>query len=102
MRLSRDQLRTRFAELRALVSRHDPFGLQAVGAPADEYDDIVGPLLRHLEGGASSAVITAWLETEVATHYGLAPRHPAPLAAAAHRWYTEGWPGSEPVPLGED
>ena len=98
MRLSREQLRSRVAELRALVGDHDPFGLLAAGAPVDEYDEIVGPLLRQLEHGADAAAISAWLESEVANQYGLAAMQPADLAAAAVAWYASSWPASGPVP----
>ena len=98
MRLTREQLRARFAELRAIVGHHDPFGLLAAGAPADEYDDVVGPLLRQLEHGASPTAITTWLETELAAHYGLAPSQAAGLAAASIAWYAHAWPASEPIP----
>src|SRR3954470_7824833 len=101
MRLSRDQLRTRFAELRALVGRHDPFGLLSHGAPADEYDDIVGPLLRRLERGESAEGIAAWLKGEVANNYGLPPAMPDTLAVDAAAWYATAWPGSEAVPSGD-
>lgn len=101
MRLTRDQLRQRTRALRALVNRHDPFGLIAAGAPDDEYDDIVGPLLRHLEAEASAAAIAQWLKHEMGAHYGCRPARAEHLAADATQWFTTEWPGSESVPLGD-
>lgn len=50
MRLTAAGLKRRFAELRALVNEWDPIGLIEAGAPEDEFDCLVGPIL-----GESSA-----------------------------------------------
>ena len=73
MRLSA-ALRQRFVELRALVNIWDPIGLIALGLPEDEYDCIVGPVLRLLESHKSRHEIASYLDCEMSEHFGLSSR----------------------------
>ncbi len=45
------------------------------GAPDDEYDCLIWPLVRYLDERAGRAEIAAWLQGEVATHYGIDVGH---------------------------
>jgi hypothetical protein len=46
-------------ELRAALNQWDPAGLIAVGAPDDEYNDLVHPVLKALRNGGRSAEVAA-------------------------------------------
>ncbi len=48
MRLSKEHSRKRWRELRDAVNEWDPVGLIELGAPVDEYECLVGPLMRML------------------------------------------------------
>ena len=101
MRLSRSELRQRYDELRTLVNRWDPIGvMEDPSWPRDEYDCLVGPVLRHLEDGASAATIAAFLSDELAGHFGqpVAPARTEGWAREAREWFDTRWPGSENVP----
>lgn len=96
-RLSRQQSRERWAQLRALICEWDPIGVtDDPDWPRDEYDCLLGPLLRALERGASEAELAAFLGHEIENHFGLDPAHydfPA-VAAKLRNWYDESWRGS--------
>jgi hypothetical protein len=101
MRLSRAELRQRYDELRALVNEWDPVGVMDDPSwPRDEYDCLVGPILRHLDNGASIGTITTFLNEVLAGHFG----QPVPVERAegwareAREWYARRWPGSGSVP----
>lgn len=101
MRLSRAELRQRHRELRDLVNEWDPIGVMDDPTwPRDEYECLVGPLLRRLEAGATADEVAAYLHAELTGHFGLS----TPLtqcrewAAAATAWYRARWPATESVP----
>ena len=100
MRLTAAALKQRFAELRDLINEWDPIGLIDEGAPEDEYDCLVGPVLRHLEARTPVHEIAAFLDREMAEHFGASgATGSVAFAAKAQAWYTECWPDSEPTPL---
>jgi hypothetical protein len=81
--------RLRWSELRDLVNAHDPIGLIATGAPKDEYECIVGPLMRLLEHSAPAHEIGSFLETEFRTHFGspISEAGAMELTTRAQAWY---------------
>jgi hypothetical protein len=91
-RLSKQESRTRWKELRDLVNSWDPIGLIDVGCPEDEYDCVVGPLMRRLEEDESTSKITKYLETEFRDHFGCEARDVFEFVARAKKWYSERWP----------
>jgi hypothetical protein len=100
MRLTAAALKQRFAELRDLVNEWDPIGLIELGAPRDEYDCLVGPILRHLEANNSVHEIAAFLDRQMVDHFGVSGvTGSQTFAAKVQAWYVERWPGSENVPL---
>ncbi len=101
--LTRSELRVRFRELRDLACAWDPIGVMDDPEwPRDEYDCLVGPVLRRLEAGDAVDAVAAFLEREVRDHFGLEPVPGAARAFAerAAAWYGERWPGTGPVPAG--
>jgi hypothetical protein len=94
--LSKEQSRERWAELRNLLCEWDPIGVMDDPEwPRDEYDCMVGPVMRLLESGASEAAITAYLRAEIADHFGLSPEHYDFLSIArrTRSWFQERWAG---------
>jgi hypothetical protein len=95
--LSKEQSRKRSGELRDLLCDWDPIGVMDDPEwPRDEYDCMVGSVLRLLEGGASETAIADYLRKEIAEHFGLSPEH-YDFAVVAHRvrsWFQSGWAGS--------
>jgi hypothetical protein len=92
MRLEKQELRTRWRELRTLVNEWDPIGLIADGAPPDEYECVVGPLLRMLEEKASPTEITGYLSREFEDHFGLAADNTEEFTTRVAQWYRQNWP----------
>jgi len=96
-RLSKQQSRQRWAELRTLVCEWDPIGVMAdPDWPRDEYDCLVGPILSHLERGASQDELVAYLKHEIEHHFGLEPEYydfPA-FASKLSNWHRDSWPDS--------
>jgi hypothetical protein len=79
--------------LRVLLNGWDPIGIQPGlnGAPQDEYDCLLSPLLTRLERGDSAAAIAGFLRSELASHFGLDPDASGPDAFAAEMltWYRQ-------------
>ena len=57
-----------WAETHRVVNNVDPEGLLEMGAPDDEYDDVVGMLTRHLIDG--TRLLPYELESWFSVHYG--------------------------------
>ena len=96
-RLTRDQSRRRWRELQDLIWAWDPVGVSDVADwPRDEYDCLVGSLLRRLEQGQGPKEIAAFLEREITDHFGLEPHHYDfdHVATEARRWFVEMWEGT--------
>ncbi len=94
MRIEKHELRQRWGELRALVNEWDPVGLIGAGAPLDEYECVVGPLLRMLEERAQEAEIAAFLGTEFDEHFGVPVADARVFAGRAASWYKTRWPAT--------
>jgi len=97
-RLDKASMRQRGRELRALLNEWDPIGVMGDEAsPGDtEYDDLLWPVMRLLEEGASAADIETWLARKLETDYGFKPEQ-GPLSLFASRakaWYEQAWAGS--------
>jgi hypothetical protein len=101
VRLSAQELKRRYRELRDLVNEWDPQGLLNAGAPEDEYDRLVGPLLRRLEAKEAPEQVAVFLTSEMAEHFGMGVPDALPFAIRAHAWCTERWPNNEATPLGD-
>ena len=96
-RLSKQQSRKRWAEIRQLVCEWDPIGvMDDPKCPRDEYDCLLSPLLRRLESGTPEEEIAAFLRREIEEHFGLDPKHyDFPLVAKKlHTWYSKNWPST--------
>ncbi|MGW5261533.1 hypothetical protein ACWEQG_11180 [Microbispora sp. NPDC004025] len=78
-------------ELRFLLNRWDPIGVydEELNFPPDEYDCLIGPLLKRLSSGADVAGISEYLWYEVEEHFGLDPESRGTDAFAAKLvfWY---------------
>lgn len=72
--------------LREVLNDWDPIGVIEHGAPADEYDCLITPVLHRLDGGAQAGGIAAFLRSEPAGHFGLDPdRHGIDVESVAAR-----------------
>jgi hypothetical protein len=92
--LSKEQSRLRWSELRALFCEWDPIGVMVDPEwPRDEYDCMVGPVMRLLETGASDAEIADYLRSEITDHFGLSAEHyDCPSVALRTRsWFQSRW-----------
>jgi hypothetical protein len=92
--LTKQESRDRWRELRGLVNEWDPIGLISAGAPQDEYECVVGPVLRMLETAETPEAISEYLENELAEHFGMPGIAASEFAIQAHQWYRERWPSS--------
>jgi hypothetical protein len=71
-RLSKKQLRSRWAELRDLLCEWDPIGVMGDPTwPRDEYDCLIGPVLSLLLKGGSDVDVANFLRNEITEHFGL-------------------------------
>jgi hypothetical protein len=85
--LTKQASRERWREVRSLVNEWDPIGLISAGAPDDEYECVVGPVLRMLETSEAPETIGAYLEIEFAEHFGMPGVAASEFAVQAHQWY---------------
>jgi hypothetical protein len=96
MRLSKVELRERSRELRELVNRWDPIGVMDDPEwPRDEYECLVGPVLRRLEEDAPVSEIATFLQGELTDHFGLSTpdQDVENWAREARQWYETRWAG---------
>jgi len=92
--LSKDELRQRWAQLRALMCEWDPIGVMSdPDWPRDEYDCLVDPVLTLLAQGASEEDIARYLRNEIDEHFALSPDHYdfTDVAQRVRRWFDHGW-----------
>ena len=93
-RLSKQESRERWAQLRQIVNEWDPIGvMDDPGWPQDEYDCLVGPLMRMLEDHASPKKIVSVLQREIQDHFGLDTKHLefVPVATRLSEWFQAHW-----------
>jgi hypothetical protein len=72
----------------------DPIGVADVPECRDEYDCVMGPMLRMLEQQATEEQLSMFLQTELRDHFGLTSEPPArqdAFAAKARAWYQARW-----------
>lgn len=91
--LTKEQSRARWREIRSLVNDWDPIDLITYGAPEDEYECVVGPLISLLEQSSTSEEIASFLECEFAEHFGVPGVDASAFAERARLWYRTRWPG---------
>jgi hypothetical protein len=77
-----------------MVNAWDPIGLIEMGAPVDEYDCVVGDVMRALERRDSPEQLATFLAAHIADHFGLPPADTRPFAEQAVAWYASRWPES--------
>ncbi|KRV48856.1 hypothetical protein AQ490_23650 [Wenjunlia vitaminophila] len=65
------QVAAQSGNLRFLLNEWDPIGVAEL--VQDEYDCMIGPLLRRLWRGADRTGISAYLWNEMEQHFGLDP-----------------------------
>ncbi len=95
MRLSKEESRKRWRELRDTVNEWDPIGLIAMGAPQDEYECMVGPLMRMLEAGSGPEEIADYLNRHVPEHFGVSRTMGVEdFAQEIIRWFGTEWKDS--------
>jgi hypothetical protein len=100
MRLSKDESRRRWSEVRELWCRFDPIGVMSDPTwPRDEYDSYLGWTLRLLESGASQEEIETYLARVALEHMGMSDSPAARLlrvnfATELRAWYAERWPAT--------
>ena len=58
-------------EMRRILMDWDPIGVKGEPGAADEYDCLIGPLMRRLAEGRAVADIHSWLAHELTNHFGL-------------------------------
>jgi hypothetical protein len=82
-------MRERLDELRLLVNEWDPVGLIDLGAPGDEYDCLLGPVLTALVAGPSVDEIANVLREHLDGHFGVevARADCRSFAVAAVAWW---------------
>src|SRR6266705_4959133 len=69
--LSKREIRERSSQLNDLLCEWDPIGVMSVGAPRDEYDCLIGPLLTLLQSGGTATDIQSYLRKEIVEHFGV-------------------------------
>ena len=101
MRLTKDQSRKRYAEMRDLWHKWDPIGVYSISDdwPRDEYDAYLGPTLRRLESGESVQAIEEYLAFVELEYMGLSENDIVKarrrlFALELQEWYETHWAGT--------
>jgi hypothetical protein len=94
MHLDKASARRRWAEARDLLNEWDPIGVISLGFPPDEYECIVGPLLRLTESNATPHDIAAYLEGEASGHFGTTFSGALEFARKFKGWFDANWAGT--------
>jgi hypothetical protein len=95
VKLTKGQSRERWRQLHDLACEWDPIGVISIGAGRDEYDCLLGPLLRLLEDNADEDALFHYLDLQMRDHFGLlyVPSTRS-FASKVKSWYEQSWPGS--------
>jgi hypothetical protein len=96
MKIDKQQSRQRWAELTSLFNEWDVLGVMgSPDSPHDEYDDLVGMVMRLLEQDADEKRIAQHLHQMLKHHYGLSlVPNTNNIAAKAKAWFMSKWNGS--------
>lgn len=97
MTLDKQQSRQRWAELGALFNEWDVLGVMgSPDSPQDEYDDLVGMVMRLLVQDADKKRIARHLHDMLKHHYGLSLIPDTnDIAATVRAWFVSKWAGSQ-------
>jgi hypothetical protein len=81
-------------ELQEHLADWDAMDLLAAGAPADEYEVLVWPMMQQLDGGAGAEQLVAWLSTELPRRFGALPSaaEVETFARRTAKWFHARWP----------
>ena len=74
-------------ELTSLVNEWDPAALVSAGAPADEYECLIGPLFSRLSQGLPPGALAEWLRAHVTEHFGSCVVDTEQFAHRVIDWY---------------
>jgi hypothetical protein len=94
---TRDDWKQAREELQALVAEWDPIDLLTTGAPLDEYDALVWPLMEKLDRGADADEISVWLAAELPRRFGAATAadEVERFCRRTAKWFHARWPMPE-------
>lgn len=79
------------SEVLTRLRRWDPVGLEAMGAPEDEYECLVGPITSALRRGATASDLAVAVTSQIADQFGTRPDDSLPFATELVRWQSS-WP----------
>jgi hypothetical protein len=92
MKLSKENSRRRWRELRDAVNDWDPIGLIELGAPKDEYECLVGPLMQMLENEKAPTEIGNYLKQYIPNHFGASlPEGIQGFTEEIFKWFQTNW-----------
>ena len=98
MKLTKTEITQRSSQLRELLCEWDPIGIMDhPGAPRDEYDCLIGPLLTRLDSSESEDDIAKYLRHQIVHHFGLSDTDYDfdAVAKRVQEWYDFGWRGKD-------
>ena len=97
-KLEKTAMRQRGRELRAILNEWDPIGVMGPDAKPgdDEYDDLLWPVMRLLEGGASAGDLARYLVKKLDEDYGLnvGESKLQGVSSSIKEWFERNWPNS--------
>ncbi len=75
--------------LEDLIDAWDPAGLLQIGAPKDEYECLVAPILSHLKRGDDPVQLATWLQSYIADHFEVSSPDARAFAEKVWAWHQE-------------
>jgi hypothetical protein len=78
-------------ELRTRLLAWDPIGVADAPEAQDEYDCLIGPVLRKLHDGDGVTDLATWISEEQRNHFGMTPNVEADIVLATD--LTKWWRG---------
>ena len=76
------------AEVLIRVRRWDPVGLEAMGAPKDEYECLVGPISSAVRRGVTARELADAAASQIADHFGIRPDGSLAFATDLIQWHS--------------
>ena len=94
--LTKDKSRQRWSELRALLNEWDFIGVMDDPSwPRDEYECLIGPLMRRLESRQTVPELARFLEDNLRDHFGMHRVETLDdFAKRVKTWYETHWSGT--------